>query len=55
MVSISIHRAGDPFYAGPLSRISLGPPVFHVFEPEVLDRDATLAGLRKARRAAATM
>ena len=47
--------AGDRSYAGPLVGVPLGLPVFHVFEPEVLDRDAILAGLREARRAATTM
>ena len=56
--------AGDPSYAGPLAGVPLGLPVLHVFEPEVkaqvalmemsLDRDAILAGLREARKAAAT-
>lgn len=26
---------GDPTYAGPLAGVSLGLPVYHIFEPEV--------------------
>lgn len=27
--------AGDPTFAGPLAGVSLGLPVYHVFEPEI--------------------
>mgnify|MGYP003761990779 CR=1 FL=1 len=27
--------AGDPTYAGPLAGVSLGLPVYHIFDPEI--------------------
>jgi betaine reductase len=46
---------GDPTFAGPLAGIPLGLPVYHVLEPEVVDKLSADAYTRHLAMAAMTL